>query len=148
VPGEHKGQTLLRTWTFASSCAKGPCRTVNLTRPRKTGTDRLVLTRTKPGTYKGSGSFYAPLRCGGQINRRGERVPFTVTVKITAAAQARIGVFATRVKATYANPRRFNRTRCVAFLGSDAASYHGHLLLATATDQAGGRPGARSPAGG
>jgi hypothetical protein len=145
VPGEHKGQTVSRTWTFASSCTKPPCRTVNLTRPRQAGTDRLALARTTPGVYRGTGSFYAPVRCGGQTDRRGELVPFTVTVTISAAAETQFGVIATRVNATYTNPRRINRTRCVANPGSDAASYHGHLVLGGTT---GGVPvSGRSPAG-
>ncbi len=145
VPGEHKGQTVSRTWTFTSSCATGPCSTVDLTRPRQAGTDRLVLVRTKPGTYQAFGSFYAPLRCGGRIKRRGELVPFTVTVTVSAAAQTQFGVFATRVNATYTNQLRINRTRCVAPPANDAAKYHGHLLPPGTT---GGAPlGGRSPAG-
>jgi hypothetical protein len=145
VPGEHKGQTVLRTWTFASTCATGPCATLDLTRSRQTGTDQVVLTLTKHGSYKGSGSFFAPLRCGGRINRRGERVPFTVTATVTAAVQTQLGIYATRVNATYKGGRRVNRTRCVASLGSDAASYHGHLLP---TGSTGGVPvSGRSPAG-
>jgi len=31
------------------------------------------------------------------------------------------------VSATYVNRQRLNRTPCVAALGHDAASYHGHL---------------------
>ncbi len=146
VPGEHKGQTVSRTWTFASRCPTGgPCPAVDLTRPRQAGTDQLVLALTKPGTYKGFGSFYAPLRCGGRIYRRGALVPFTVTVTVSAAAATRLGVLATRVNATYTNRTRINRTRCVAGLGSDGAKYHGHLVPGGIT---GGAPlSGRSPGG-
>jgi hypothetical protein len=145
VSGEHQGQTVSRTWTFKPTCAKGACRTVHLTRPRQTGTDRLLLTRSTPGSYKGSGSFYAPLRCGGRTWNRGEFVPFTVTVTVSAALKTRTGTLATRVTASYTNRQRFNRTPCVTAPGSDAASYHGHFVSPNTT---GGVPvSARSPGG-
>jgi hypothetical protein len=130
VVGEHKGQKVLRTWTFTPACPTGACATLKLTRGRGrgNGTDKLVLQRTVAGSYQGSGSFYAPLRCGGRIDPQGEQVPFSVTVTVTAAGQGQFGVLATRLKATYTNPLRINRSRCVAFLGHDAATYHGHLV--------------------
>jgi hypothetical protein len=144
VRGEHNGETVSRIWTFASTCAKGPCATLDLTRSRQTGTDRIVLRLMKRGSYKGSASFYAPLRCGSRTYNRGELVPFTVTVTISAAVRTSLGIFATRVTATYSNQRRINRTRCVTTPGSDAANYHGHLLPAST----GGVPlSGRSPAG-
>jgi hypothetical protein len=145
VPGEHKGETVSRTWTIASACAIGPCSTVNLTRPRQTGTDRLVLTLTGPGAYQGSGSFYAPLRCAGRLYRRGALVPFSVTVTVSAAVAIGAGVYATRLDATYSNRLRINRTPCVASLGNDAATYHGHLLLPGTAARA--RLSGRSPVG-
>ncbi len=145
VLGERKGQTVLRTWTFTPGCAKGACRTVHLTRPRQTGTDRILLTRTTPGSYRGSGSFYAPLRCGGRTWNRGESVPFTVSVTVSAALKMRAGTVATRVTATYTNRQRFNHTPCVTAPSSDAASYHGHLVSPNNT---GGSPvSGRSPGG-
>jgi hypothetical protein len=127
VKGEHVGETVDRVWSFASGCPVGQCPDVALTRSRATATDSLVLHRRAPGSYAGQGSFFAPLRCAGHLYARGERVPFTITVTITFAVQFGAGSFATRVSATYRNRRRINRTPCVAALGHDAASYHGHL---------------------
>jgi hypothetical protein len=145
VRGEHKGQTVSRTWTFASTCATGPCATLDLTRTRQTGTDRIVLALTNGGSYKGTGSFYAPLRCGGRTYNRGELVPFTVSVTVSAAVRTDLGIYATRVTATYSNRLRINRTRCVTSPSNEAVAYHGHLVPASTS---GGAPlSGRSPAG-
>jgi hypothetical protein len=61
------------------------------------------------------------------VYRQGEKVPFTITVRITLAVPFNGQSVATRVSATYVNRRRFNRTPCVGALGHDAASYHGHV---------------------
>jgi hypothetical protein len=68
-----------------------------------------------------------PLRCAGRLYAQGEKVPFTIDVRITLAVPFGDQSVATRVSATYVNRRRINRTPCVAALGHDAASYHGHL---------------------
>jgi hypothetical protein len=127
VGGEHVGQTVARVWSFSSTCPSGQCAQVALVRSRGAGADSLVLRRTGPGRYRGSGSFFLPLRCAGRVFARGEQVPFTVSVQITLAVPFGSGTVATRVRATYENRRRINRTPCVAALGHDAASYHGHL---------------------
>jgi hypothetical protein len=127
VKGEHKGQTVARVWSFASACPAGQCPEVTLTRRRAHAADTLVLHRREPGTYAGSGSFFLPLRCAGRLYRAGEKVPFRITVKITLAVPFGASNFATRISATYVNRRRLNRTPCVAALGHDAASYHGHI---------------------
>jgi hypothetical protein len=61
------------------------------------------------------------------VYAQGEKVPFTISVRITLAVPFGAQSVATRVSATYINRRRINRTPCVAALGHDAASYHGHL---------------------
>ena len=127
VRGEHVGQTVSRVWSFTSSCASGQCDQVALVRSRAAASDSLMLRRTGPGRYSGNGSFFAPLRCAGRVYPQGEKVPFTINVKITFAVQFGGGSVATRVSATYLNRRRINQTPCVAALGHDAASYHGHL---------------------
>jgi hypothetical protein len=131
VRGEHVGQTVSRTWTFTPSCATGVCSTIVLMRSRAAGSDQLVLSLRTPGYYVGSGSFFAPLRCGRQTWRRGSAVPFTITVRVTAAALAGSDVVATRIRATYTNQRRTNRTPCVAVLGHDAAVYSGQVVPPT-----------------
>jgi hypothetical protein len=128
VAGEHRGQTVSRIWTVTPQCPAGPCTSVLLNRTRKRGRDTLLLTERSPGHYAGTGRFYAPLRCRGRINPRGELVPFVVTVTITHAMVAGGQATADRVNATYMNPRRRNLTRCVEPPSHDAATYHGHLI--------------------
>ncbi len=129
VRGERRGERVLRTWTFTPMCPTGPCPAVTLVRSRARGTDTLLLHRTAPARYAGRGSFLAPLRCAGRTYPKGEKVPFTITVRITAAAVSNGIVVATRVRASYANHKRVNLTPCVAVLGHDGAQYHGHLII-------------------
>jgi hypothetical protein len=143
VTGEHKGQNVIRRWSFLPACSVGSCRTIGLLRVRSGGSDKVKLTRKRPGYYTGSGSFYAPLKCGGKTYGRGEAVPFTVTVTITGALRDATGALvATRVNATYTNKSRRNLTRCVDFPGHDAASYHGHVLLGSSSGGTGVANGA------
>jgi hypothetical protein len=129
IRGEHSGQTVLRTWQFQPGCPSGPCQTVTLTRPRPRGFDTVVLQQVQPGYYSGQGLFYAPLRCSGRTYRPGERVPFRITVTVTQTVTDAAGVLvASRLYTTYVNPRRVNLTRCVAVLGHDSATYHGHIV--------------------
>src|SRR5262249_43754489 len=128
VRGERAGQVLTRVWSFSSTCPAGQCPQVTLVRARAKGSDSLVLGRTGPGRYRGNGTFFLPLRCAGRVYARGEQVPFTISVTITLAVPSDSGTAATRVSATYLNRRRINRTPCVAALGHDAASYHGHVV--------------------
>jgi len=129
VRGEHRGQAVRRVWRFTPLCSSGGlCPTVALARGRASGTDHLVLHRTSPAHYSGRGSFYAPLRCGQRLYRRGERVPFTIAVTITGATLEGLQVLATAISATYRNQHRINQTPCVATtgtLGHDAARYTG-----------------------
>jgi len=125
VRGEHAGEHVRRSWTFTPQCATGPCSKVTLVRRRHSAADSLVLHRRAPGRYSGSGSFFAPLRCAGRTYRHGERVPFTITVRITAAASVNGVIVATRLRATYVNRTRINLTPCVVAPGHDAATYRG-----------------------
>jgi hypothetical protein len=127
VNGEHAGQTLARVWSFNSTCPSGQCTQIALARARGAASDSLTLRRTGPGRYSGNGSFSLPLWCAGRLYPQGETVPFTINVRITLAVPFGDQSVATRVSATYVNRRRINRTPCVAALGHDAASYHGHL---------------------
>ena len=125
VSGVHVGDRVVRKWTFASTCASGPCSTVTLVRNRGRGNDQLTLKRRGAGYYTGNGSFYAPLRCGSRVYHRGALVPFTITVRITAASLSGTTVIATRVKGSYTNRSRKNLTPCVLEPGHDAAKYIG-----------------------
>jgi hypothetical protein len=128
IRGEHVGQRFGRTWTFTPLCANGDCTTVELVRPRAGGTDTVLLDEIVPGQYYGSGSFYAPLRCAGRTYRKGEFVPFAITVTVTAATVVSNVDVATSITATYTNNYRENLTECVDVPGHDAAVYQGQLL--------------------
>jgi hypothetical protein len=128
VRGERVGQPVLRAWTFVPSCPVGPCQSVGLLRRRAAGSDLLLLHVVTADFYSGTGSFYAPLRCHGRVQRMGELVPFSVTVRITKAVLDSSGIpVATQIHATYTNRARINRTRCVAAPRRDAAVYDGTL---------------------
>jgi hypothetical protein len=145
VFGEHVGQRVLRRWTFTPLCAAGACGRVALVRARASGQDRLTLRTNGPGSYAGTGSFRAPLRCGNRVYPTGELVPFRITVRITRAEGLGGVAFATALRATYTNTSRINLTSCVGVLGHDAATYTGQLAPSTpavAVDLSG-----RSPAG-
>lgn len=128
VRGEHRGQTVARTWTFQPDCPIGACPTLRLIRERPGGTDRLTLTVKAPGVYTGAGRFYVPLRCGRRTYARGESVPFSVTVHVTAAELVGGADLATTVSATYISPARTNLTPCVAPRAHEAATYSGSLI--------------------
>jgi hypothetical protein len=129
IKGERVGDRALRTWTFKPLCQTGACATVQLVRQRGAHlSDAVTLHLLGPGQYGGSGLFYAPLRCAGHTYARGESVPFTIGVQVTATALIFGLDVATRITATYENRTRTNRTRCVDVPGHDAATYHGHLV--------------------
>ncbi|MDQ6811070.1 MAG: hypothetical protein M3Z95_04115 [Actinomycetota bacterium] len=127
VPGEHVGQQVTRTWTFAPLCPTVPCTTVQVLRTRINGSDTVVLNLRPGGFYAGRGIFYLPLRCAGRRYPHGEQVPFKLTVRVTGKAVVNGTVIATGIVATYRNRTRKNLTPCVAVLGHDAASYGGTL---------------------
>lgn len=128
IRGEHVGQKVSRTWTFAPKCPTGACRSIGLVRRRAGGSDTLLLTRRSPGLYGGSGTFYVPLRCGSRTYSRGASVPFTITVRVSGAALAGGDALATRIDATYTNRSRSNLTPCVMLPAHDAATYHGRVV--------------------
>jgi hypothetical protein len=127
IRGEHPGQLVHREWTFTPLCPSGPCPAVQLVRVRARGSDTTVLTATGPGTYVGHGRFDAPLRCAGRTRPKGESVPFTIRLTITATATVLGAQVASQIHATYVNRRRTNLTRCVDIPGHDAAVYDGLL---------------------
>jgi hypothetical protein len=122
VAGERVGQTLRRSWAFVPLCSVGVCSEVRLIRSGGRG-GTLVLVRRAPMVYVGTGSFAAPVRCAGRRFPRGQTVPFSITVRIVAAAPATTGIVATAIRATYTNPSRINHTPCVAIPGREAATY-------------------------
>ncbi|HEY5316332.1 MAG TPA: hypothetical protein VIJ20_00015 [Solirubrobacteraceae bacterium] len=134
VMGEHVGEAVSRTWVFGAPCPAGQCLIESLVRSQATGQDRVTLRR--PGIlvldrWVGMGSFFAPLRCGSRVYPRGERVFFTIRVRITVVAVLGGAPAATGISASYTSYRRTNRTRCVPDLGRDAAVYTGTLITPT-----------------
>jgi len=129
VFGEHRGERLQRSWTFAPWCAAGVCRAVTLDRQRSGRhiLDVVVLKHRGAGLYVGQGRFWVPLRCAGQVVAHGGLATETITVRITHTELVGTTRFATGVKATYRNPRRVNLTTCPGGIGSDAAKYSGLL---------------------
>lgn len=126
VPGERRGDPVTRTWAFVPPCPAGACPTLRLVRQRGPGYDTVLLHRTAPGVYVGTGSFYAPTRCRQTVYGKGERVPFTIRVTITGVARQPDGsVLVTTFAATYRNPERFGLTRCFSAPSYDSASYAG-----------------------
>ena len=123
VRGERAGQIVQRTWTFTPQCTVPPCASVRLVRSRATGADTLTLTLQKKATetYTGTGVFYAPLRCAGRIYPQGQKIPFRITVRVTATT----GTKASAIRATYVNRSRVNLTPCIGVLGHDSARYVG-----------------------
>jgi hypothetical protein len=142
IRGERRGQEAMRAWTFTSACAAGECPTIRLVRHRTGGIDRLKLKRRSAGYYTGTGLFYAPLRCASKDVRKGESVPFTITVRIMGAELLKGIDTASAVHATYTNRSRTNLTRCVAIPGHDAAVYNGTLVTLPPA-----ATGGQSPAG-
>jgi hypothetical protein len=128
IRGEHRGQSFNRTWTFQPGCDVGPCATVGLIRERAGGADRFALSEVSPGVYSASGAFYVPMRCAGRTYAQGESVPFSVTVRVTAAALFNGVDLATSITATYLSRYRINLTPCVRQSAHEAATYAGNLI--------------------
>jgi hypothetical protein len=132
--GERPGEVVRRTWTFTSTCPAGACPTVALRRTRSrtnpARVDQLVLHRRSPGFYSGAATFLAPVRCAGRRYAKGEAVPFSITVRVTAAQTVGGQVLASRVRAFYRNPRRIGLTKCLDAPAHVAARYTGKLVVA------------------
>ena len=130
VRGEHVGERVMRRWKFTPMCPTGRCPEVGLTRGRRRAVNELVLRRVAPRLYRGSGVFYRPLRCGRRLYERGEKAPFTITVRITSAVNFAGVIVATAIHARYVGYKRINLTRCVRPPARDSAVYHGHVTPA------------------
>jgi hypothetical protein len=128
VRGEHVGEHLTRRWTFTPTCSTGSCRQIGLTRGRRGAANELWLRRVAPGRYRGSGVFYRPLRCGRRLYQHGEKAPFTIAVRITAAVDFEGVIVATAIHARYVSRKRINLTPCVLPPTRESAVYRGHLI--------------------
>ena len=127
VTGEHAGQRFTRIWVFLPrQCGAVYCQHLLLRRTRGAGTSTLTLNRGSDGTYRGMGTFTAPLQCLGKIYPRGETVPYTMTVRVTKAVVIGQTPYAIEIKATYKNTQRIDHTRCpLGGPSHDAAVYKG-----------------------
>jgi hypothetical protein len=130
VRGEHVGERVRRRWRFTPMCPTGRCPEVGLTRGRGRAVDPLVLRSVAPRLYRGSGVFYRPLRCGRILYKRGEKAPFTITVRITSAVDFAGVIVATAIHARYVGHKRINLTRCVRPPARDSAVYRGQVVPA------------------
>ncbi|MHB8691294.1 MAG: hypothetical protein ACYDHH_08605 [Solirubrobacteraceae bacterium] len=128
VRGERKGQKITRKWTFTgSSCGETVCARLALKRERSAKRFSSLVLKLRGGMYSGGGSFDAPLRCLGKTYRRGETVPYRVTVRITSAVLFDGIPFAYGITATYTNTKRIDHARCPLGPSHDAARYTGVL---------------------
>ena len=129
IRGEHRGQRIQRSWSFAPHCGRGVCNRVTLTRRRggQHKLDVLILTQRRAGVYVGRGRFWVALACAGSTLARGGIAYETITVRVTRAQTIGSTPFATAVTASYSNPSRANLTRCPGGIGHDAAKYKGRL---------------------
>ena len=89
VPGEHPGEVVLRRWMFSGrDCTPSFCRVLRLRRQRSDHRyNTIVLRRDGVGRYRGHGHFYVGLNCNGVVDRRGELVPYRITVTVLAVQQ-------------------------------------------------------------
>lgn len=129
VFGEHRGESVYRTWSFFPHCARGGCNRVTLKR-RRSGRrilDVVGLVRRGRDLWVGRGGFWIILRCAGALVKHGGRAHEIISVRVTATATVGTTRLATRLRATYANPSRTNLTRCPGGIGHDAARYRGRL---------------------
>lgn len=129
VAGEHRGEVVNRRWVIApGGCTFDVCTSLQLDRQRSDDLDSMVtLRRLGSGRYAGRGVFYAPLECRGRFYRDGSRVPYRITLRITATTEIGGIVFAKRIVATYVNRHRSDLTPCPLAPSHDAGVYRGNL---------------------
>jgi hypothetical protein len=129
VYGEHRGQHVVRIWTFSPHCDTGGCRRITLTRRRaRRKINVLVLRRRGPGLYVGRGHFRVALNCAGHIDRGGGLALERIRVRIVHTLLVNGVRYATALRASYSNPSRRNLTACPGGIGRDAARYRGALV--------------------
>ena len=129
VVGEHRGEILSRRWVIVpGGCTVDVCRSLQLDRQRSDNLYSVItLSRRGPGSYAGSGVFYAALECRGRIHPHGSRIPYRITLRVAATREVGGIVFASRIVATYVNRRRSDSTRCPLAPSHDAGVYTGRL---------------------
>jgi hypothetical protein len=130
VRGERRGEHVNRKWILHSQgCHHSVCPSVLLTRNR--GSIRgafVILRRVGVGHYRGSGQFWAPLRCLGVRHKLGSLVPYTINLYVFRRKTIDGIRYATGLNATYVNHTRIDNTRCPLGPASDSAWYSGGLI--------------------
>jgi hypothetical protein len=129
VMGEHQGEILSRRWVIVpGGCTVDLCRSLQLDRQRSGNLySAITLRRRGPGSYAGKGVFYAALECRGRRYPHGSRVPYRITLRVTATREFGGIVFAKRIAATYVNSHRSDSTPCPLGPSHDAGVYTGGL---------------------
>ncbi len=132
IPGEQPGEQLARTWRVRPyDCEESYCPRIVLVRNRGAQREsKLTLHRIGAGAYRGTGSFFVPLKCLGRTYQRGSLAPYVITLRVTQWTQRGAVRYATRIYATYVNTQRSDRTRCPLGVVHDAAHYRGELKSA------------------
>jgi hypothetical protein len=128
IPKEHRGQRLTGTWHIRPiDCVLSDCPHIVLTRDRDS---QLTLRRTGATAYRGTGTFWVPVRCQGRTYAHGSLAPYVITLRATRSTQRGAIRFATAIAATYVNPARSDRTACPLGIVHDGARYSGALTSA------------------
>jgi hypothetical protein len=129
VVGEHQGEILSRRWVIVpGGCTVDVCSSLQLDRQRSDNLYSVItLRRRGPGSYAGHGVFYAALECRGRLYPHGSRIPYRITLRVTATREVGGIVFARRIAATYVNRQRSDSTRCPLAPSHDAGVYTGRL---------------------
>ena len=130
VRGEHRGETITRTWVFqAHDCGRTSCAQLVLNRQRAPGLQSTIaLRRGADGTYRGMGTFDAALRCMGRTYPQGETAPYRISVRIRKAVVVDAVPFAWTITASYVSSQRIDHTICPLGASHDAAQYTGMLV--------------------
>jgi hypothetical protein len=138
VVGEHRGEILSRRWVIVpAGCTLDVCASLQLERQHNGNLySAITLSRRGPGSYAGKGVFYAALECRGRLYQHGSRVPYRITLRVTATQEIEGIVFAKRIAATYVNSRRADSTPCPLGPSHDAGVYTGALTAAPAAPTA------------
>ena len=132
IPGERPGERLARTWRVRPyGCAESDCPRIVVVRNRGAQREsKLTLHRVSASAYRGTGSFYVPLKCLGRTYARGSVAPYVLTLVVTHWVLSGSIRYATKISATYVNTQRSDRTRCPLGIVHDAARYTGTLKSA------------------
>jgi hypothetical protein len=132
IPGERPGERVTRTWRIRPyGCAGSDCARVVLVRHRGAQREsKLTLRRIGAGAYRGTGTFWVPLKCLGRTSAHGSLAAYVITLRVTGWTARGAIRYATVLTATDTNSERSDRTRCPLGIVRDSARYVGILKSA------------------